>query len=370
MASIINFFRGLKNIPGWTTSRKIIVIESDDWGSIRIRNKDAYSNMISAGLELDRSPFTQHDSLESNRDLQNLYEILTKHRDSTGRNPVITPMFVVANPDFDKIKNSGFSVYFYEPFHETYLKYPCHDKAFQLIQTGIHNRLFVPQLHGREHLNVFRWMNALKNGNEGLHLAFNHESIGVGWYKGQKLPEHLAAFHPETPQDIAQYHEIIKEAVDLFHRAFGYNPSHFIAPNSHEPKELEKTFAECGVRFLTRSVYHKYPEGNNKYTLQINWLGRRSYHSQAYLIRNGAFEPAIPGVDWVDSCLADIQTAFRWKKPAIISSHRVNFVGTIDPNNTKNGLKSLNHLLTEIIKKWPEVEFMTSTELGELILGN
>ena len=24
------------NIPGWTTNRKIIVIESDDWGSIRM----------------------------------------------------------------------------------------------------------------------------------------------------------------------------------------------------------------------------------------------------------------------------------------------------------------------------------------------
>ena len=32
------------NIPGWSTSRKIVVFESDDWGSIRVRsNNDTHA---------------------------------------------------------------------------------------------------------------------------------------------------------------------------------------------------------------------------------------------------------------------------------------------------------------------------------------
>lgn len=32
----------LLNIPGWRTNRKIVVIESDDWGSIRMPSQEVY----------------------------------------------------------------------------------------------------------------------------------------------------------------------------------------------------------------------------------------------------------------------------------------------------------------------------------------
>ena len=32
----------LLNIPGWRTKRHIVVIESDDWGSIRMPSKEVY----------------------------------------------------------------------------------------------------------------------------------------------------------------------------------------------------------------------------------------------------------------------------------------------------------------------------------------
>ncbi|NTW32234.1 MAG: hypothetical protein HGB12_06370 [Bacteroidetes bacterium] len=36
---------GWSNIPGWRTDRKILVIESDDWGSIRMPSKETYSGL-------------------------------------------------------------------------------------------------------------------------------------------------------------------------------------------------------------------------------------------------------------------------------------------------------------------------------------
>ena len=59
--------------------------------------------------------------------------------------------------------------------------------------------------------------------------------------------------------------------------------------------------------------------------------------------------------------------AFRWGKPAVINSHRVNYSSGIFEENRDNSLRLLDALLKAIIKKWPEVEFMNSQQLGELV---
>lgn len=363
--------KNLSNVIGWQTKRKIVVFESDDWGSIRIKNKEAYLKMIDSGLELDKSNFTMYDALESNTDLEMLFEVLRNHKDSTGRYAVFTPMCVVANPDFKKIKESNFEDYYYELFNETCNRYSDHDKVYSLWLLGIKERLFVPQLHGREHLNVRRWMNALKAGNKGLKLAFDYESIGPSWFNGQRLPEHLAAFDPDLKSDIPALKQIVWDAGEIFENLCGYKPRNFIASNSPEPRILEQTFKEIGIKYLTRYKMQRYPLGDGKFEKQFNWLGKRNKIGQIYLVRNAGFEPSSPNVNnSVDNCIEEIQIAFRWNKPAIVSTHRVNYIGYISKNNRERGLILLDTLLKKIIDRWPEVEFMTSEELGDIISSN
>lgn len=360
--------KNLSNLFGWQTKRKIVVIESDDWGSIRTKSRIAYDKMVNEGLELFQSNFTKFDSLESNTDLIDLFQVLNNHYDSNGRHPVFTPMCIVANPDFEKIRSSNFETYFYEPFFETCKKYPEHDRVHELWMQGIKNRLFVPQLHGREHLNVKRWMDNLKDGNKGLLVAFDNESVGASIFNKQNIPEYLAAFNPQQASDISSLHNILKDAGILFTKICGYTPKHFIASNSPEPKILEKTLEEIGVKYLTRYKIHKYPLGDGKFEMELNWLGKKTKTNQIYLTRNASFEPShISKFSPVDQCIKDIEIAFRWNKPAIISSHRVNYVGYINKDNRERGISLLNSLLTEIIRKWPEIEFLTSEELGDLI---
>jgi hypothetical protein len=54
-------------------------------------------------------------------------------------------------------------------------------------------------------------------------------------------------------------------------------------------------------------------------------------------------------------------------EPATISTHRVNYIGFLDSQNRDRGSKQLSILLNKILKTWPEVEFMTSVGLGDLI---
>src|SRR5690606_31620131 len=107
-----------------------------------------------------------------------LFKILKKHRDKNGNHPVITANTIVANPDFDKILASNFKEYHYEEFTETLKKYP--DRSFDCWKYGMSEKLFYPQLHGREHLNVNKWLHYLQNDNEDMLFAFQNNFFAIG----------------------------------------------------------------------------------------------------------------------------------------------------------------------------------------------
>ena len=87
-----------------------------------------------------------------------------------------------------------------------------------------------------------------------------------------------------------------------------------------------------------------------------------------YNIRNCFFEPSmLPSKNWVDSCLAQIQSAFLFSKPAVICSHRINFIGFISEKNRDRGLKDLDQLLQQVLKKWPDVKFISTDQLSNYI---
>lgn len=47
----------------------------------------------------------------------------------------------------------------------------------------------------------------------------------------------------------------------------------------------------------------------------------------------------------------------------------MNFVGFLNPQQREHGLDLLDKFLAEIIKRWPDVEFMSSVELGDIMAG-
>lgn len=362
----------LKNIVGFTTNRKIVVIESDDWGSIRTRSKNDYNSMLKSGLKLDNNSYTMYDALESNSDLERLFEVLAGYKDKNGRYPVFTPMYIMANPDFNRIEKDGFNNYHFEHFLETCKHYPNHDKVGELIQQGIKNKIFVPALHGREHINAKRWLRLLQSGHEGILLQFRHQSIGGNFNKGIEIPMYLGTFDPQLPEDINYVKSSLKDAVRMFEETFGYPPEHFIEPNEYGPIEIEKILSDLGIKFLLRAKFTTYSNYNDTKTKSyFHWIGKKNKWGQVYLTRNCTFEPHTSfNTDWVNTCLKEIDTAFFWNKPAIIISHRASYIGSLSQKNQDNGLFKLRALLKSIIKKWPDVEFMTSMEVGHMIMNH
>lgn len=367
MSFLQNLRYCLSNLPGWRTDRKIVIFESDDWGSIRMSSKEAFRKLVDSGIPIQNNPYCKYDALESNADLENLFEVLLRFKDKNGNHPVFTGVNVVANPDFDKIKASDFQQYFYEPFTETLKKYPVHDRVYQLWKEGAEKRLFVPQFHGREHLNVQRWLRDLQAGNAHTRLAFDLGLWGI--YSPLIESEYQAAFDLEFPSDLEYQHTVISEGIDLFVELLGYQPTFFVPTNGPFNLALEATLKSKEIKYIMLDKLQKEPLGNGVYKTHLRYLGKKNKFGQIYMSRNAGFEPSqFPDKDNINLCLRSIETMFKLKKPATISTHRVNYIGWLDQTNRDNTLSQLNHLLKQIVSRWPDVEFMTTDQLGELIL--
>lgn len=370
-----NLARNLSNLPGWRTRRRIVVIESDDWGSIRMASHEAFERLHRAGIPVERSHYNRFDGLESNDDLAMLMDTLVSFRDATDRPPVITGVNVVANPDFARIREAEFEAYFYEPYTRTLTRYPAHDRVAELWHEAAQRRLLVPVFHGREHLNAARWMRALRSGNRSTLLAFDCGVTGIPrrGIDGEEVPNFQAAFDLDTPDDLEDQREVLRSGLALFEALHGFRAACFVPTNGYFNGVLEKTLFEEGVRYVNTSKVHEEPLGGGRYRRRYRCLGMGNRHGQTYLTRNCFFEPASmehpASKDWVRDCLREIEIAFRWHKPATISSHRVNYIGWLDPANRERSLARLRELLGGILRRWPDVEFMTSTELGDLIAG-
>lgn len=361
--------RYLSNIPGWSTRRKILVIESDDWGSIRMPSLDVFQHLEQRGLDINRGDnqrFNTLDTLASSDDFEYLFTTLSKYKDINGRHPVITALALSANPDFDKIKKGKFEAYHYEPFSRTLERYRL-SGAMEMWQQGSKEGLFFPEFHGREHLNVKVWMDALQRGDEQTLEAFE---CGFWGYrpKNEFGISYQAAFDLDTTETLEMQKRIVKDGLALFKRLHGRAANFFVPPNGAINQEIIDYAVTNGITFVSSPKIHKEPLGAKQHRKRYRYLGKKGPNKMVYFTRNAFFEPNYKGSGFSTAdCLDHIEAAFLFKKPAIISTHRVNFVGGLIAQNRRDGNKALGELLTHVLKRWPNVEFMTSTELGKLI---
>lgn len=356
------------NSKGWRTKRKIVVIESDDWGGIRMTsNKDFQA--LQNKINISSNHYNKYDSLETQEDLEELYDCLQSFKDIKGNCPIITANFVSTNPDFDKIKSSNFENYYYETFPTSYKKYHQNENTFPLIKEGIKNKLILPQFHGREHLQVEYWMRDLRNNKKETILGFNHNFFGFGKNEMDNQG-YLSSFNVTSINDIKAVEKRIEEGLSLFESIFKFNSLSVIAPQNIMHYKLLPVLKKSGIEIIQGARVNKqFPLYKGDKAKQKRFLGEVNSHDQLQIVRNVVFEPSSKALDWISKCIKEIETAFFWGKPAVICSHRVNYMGGLDSKNRKKGVDTLKRLLENIQKKWPDVEFMSTVTLAKTILS-
>jgi hypothetical protein len=369
----------LINLRGWRTNRKIIVFESDDWGSIRMPNKSTYQRFLKAGYPVDKIAYEKFDTLASVEDLEALYDVLASFKDINGNYPVITANTIVANPDFERIKKSYFEEYHFESFTKTLERYgPKYDGVFQLWKEGIDSKVFYPQYHGREHLNVSKFMSSLRNGNKDTIFAFENQMPGC---IPKTLPvsgnQFIEATRYVGARDKAEKLKFFLEGYQMFEEIFGYKSKTVIPTNYQWSSDWDEAAAKAGVEAFQGLRMRKSIETGKRGVVADSYenlyLGKKNAFGQIFLVRNCVFEPSLFKLnikDPVGYCFNQIEAAFRMKKPAVITSHRLNFIGELDLSNRRVNLYMLEILLKKILKNWPDVEFITSDQLLQLISEN
>lgn len=358
----------IKNLPGPRTNRKIVVIECDDWGGIRMPSRRVYDLLIEKGLISPGDRYAKNDTLADKVDLEYLFDVLLSFKDRYGANAVMTPVTNVANPDFKRIKEAGFTEYFYEPFTYTLKKYSRHPDTFNTWMKGMELKIFVPEFHGREHISVHFWLQALSAKNSKLRFAFDNEVVSV---KEKGLHPALDGFRPEfyfnSPDQKGYLKDSISDGINLFRNIFGYTPRAFIPSNSIFHPDFENTVYESDVKYLFVSHFNPIPDNNGKIVYKFYPSGKRNPYGLSYYTRNCAFEPTEPKYSGIELTMKQIEAAFRWGKPANISTHRVNFIGTLNEGNREKGLREMRSLLKAIVNRWPDVEFMSSADMFRVV---
>lgn len=363
--------RNIKNLPGKKSKRKIVVIYVDDYGSIRVRDKKAYTEMKKAGIPMDETRFSMYDTLADREDLSKLFDTLTSVKDSKGNYACFTPLAIVANPDFQKIEASNFQEYHREPFTTTLDRYgKDYDGVYKLWEQGIKENIFYPAYHGTEHINVKRFMDALQSGHKSVKLAFEYQSVALPHFPGEtKVVQPTTTFYIEKAEENNQLQKDIKVGTTMFHELFGYQSKQFTPGASIFSPVLNKTLADCGIKYIHVNRYQAYPLGDGKFSKKFLYNGKINEEGQRYIVRNCQFEPEGQANTTVaDRCMKDIEACFRWGAPALLSSHRVNFVGQLDKHYRDNSLQQLKYLLKKIVEKWPDVEFMNGDQMAKTVL--
>jgi len=351
----------------WKTDRKIVVFESDDWGAERMPSKEIYNYFLEKGFMLDKCHYSMFDSLAEEDDLTALFEVLSSVKDKNNNPAVFTANCIMANPEYDKIKISNYQEYHYETFIQTLNNKKKCNNSFELWKEGYKNKIFHPQYHGREHLNIYRWMEYLQLGSKETIQAFNLGVYGISTtVVKEKRKSFMAALEYDSEKQKEKMKEVIIDGLQLFEKHLKYKSKSFIPPNYILDRSHEGTLESKGVKYIQGGLYKKevtnYPE-SNKYSMRYS--GQRNCHNQTSIVRNVFFEPSEDlSKDWVSNSLKEIKRSFRWKQPAVIGTHRVNYIGVLDEKNRQRNLKLFKKLLNEITKNWPDVEFMTTPKLG------
>lgn len=180
----------------------------------------------------------------------------------------------------------------------------------------------------------------------------------------------MGAFNSSEDADIREFEVIIDDALRMFKEIFGYESKSFTPTTYEWSPKIEPFMAQRGVKYIQCTFQQKVPIGddNGVKVLYRGFQGTRTKAGLIRLHRNCFFEPSTnPNSDMVADCLKRVEIAFKWGKAANICAHRVNFIGSIDSANTDRTLPEFKRLLQEIVRRWPDVEFISSDQLGEII---
>jgi hypothetical protein len=312
----------------------VLVIESDDWGA---------------------------GPLEQAVSLLRLREILGAVRDERGHPAVMTLGLVLAIADAQAMRCGKDGSY-----RRRDLAAPEHATILTAIRGGIDMHVFAPQLHGLEHYwpaalmraaqadrNVREWLVAAEQYTEAL-----PDALQSRWVDAAELPSQSL--------NSAETTEAVREEAALFEGIFQASPRVAVPNTFVWTEDTERAWSAVGVLYVVTpgTRYHgRDAAGRLAGDGKILRNGQQS-GDIAYLVRDVYFEPVRGHAP--ESALAQIQARAALGRPALVESHRYNYLGAAAPAS----FAALSSLLRLVRERVPGVRFLTTESLGMAMSSN
>ena len=348
--------------PDWHRL-KAVVLESDDWGLCAWVPDDRAHRVLSdqpafrteAGLRYGRS------TLEHASDVQALVATLLDHRGGDALPPVWQANTVVANPEYSALEPPLFDV--------AELPLVAHPRQparwerpglWEAVQRAEADGVWWAELHGLHHLPATAWLQALRRGADDARHALEQASPislaveGSGEYDASE-PRELRASD-------------LRRAIEIFTALFGRAPASFCPPDYRFDDWLE---AEAGALGLTTLQGKPEQAGGRLGPLRRRWRGLRFPHVSGrrfYMPPRIGFEPrgdaAAPGRQGLDAAHRAARAAWSQGRPAIVSTHRLNYAH-LDDDWSHAGRAALRSLLERLCTDG--AVFLVDAEVRQLV---
>lgn len=353
---LLHRVRELVPVVGFHFDRPIVLLQSDDWGRVGLRDQEGLEQLRSAGLVLGERPYDFY-TLETADDLSALSSLLKRHRDSRGCNLCMEMNFVPSNLDFAKMSGDDYRQIHLLPLAEGLPGSWSRPGLLDAYREGIADGVFYPALHGSTHFcrpAVER--NLAKDDRVDLirtlwqagtpYIHWRMPWIGYEYWDPEQLED-------ERFLSAEMQRDLIGHTLGAFAKLFSTLPRSACAPGYRANNVTHGAWAQHGVRVAQNGPGAFVPPHFDSYGI-------------LHLYRTVILEPAVDPAFSMDACWRQAERCFELGIPAIVSVHSINFHSTVrDFRST--ALRSLDEFLTGLESKHADLMYLHDENLYELV---
>jgi hypothetical protein len=344
-------------IHGFYFDRPIILLQSDDWGRVGLRDEEGFDCLRSAGLNLGERPYDLY-TLETADDLGTLASVLNRHHDSTGCSASIGMNFIVANLDFAKMEADAFRKIHLLPLAEGLPQGWSRSGLLEAYHAGVASGVFCPALHGLTHFCRAAVERALSDDGDHASLLrtlwradtpyihWRMPWIGYEYWDPEKSADER--FLPSASQQ-----QLIGQAVGMFTKLFSTLPRSACAPGYRANDDTHRAWSRYGVRVAQ----------NGPGSLTPPHMDR---HGLLHLYRTVELEPATDSSLSIESCVDKAETCFASGIPAIVSIHSINFHSSVGGFRDRS-LKTLDQFLSALEARHSNLLYLCDEDIYQLV---
>jgi hypothetical protein len=337
--------------------RPLLLLQSDDWGRVGLRDVAVLEEMRSAGFPLGERPYDLY-SLESAEDLAALARTLKGHRDRSGRMACITMNFVMANLDFTRIATDGFRRVHLRPLCDGVPDGWHRPGLFESYREGVEAGVFCPALHGETHFCHSAVERELEHAGERAELLKTFWRAGIPYIHWRMPWVGYEYWDPEQPSkqrfvNAGEQNRVIGSAVGHFARFFSALPRSACAPGYRANEDTHCAWQQYGVRIAQNGPGTGRPPHMDPFDI-------------LHLYRTQDFEPALENELSIEEKVRAVSDCFANGRPAIVSLHAINFQSAIYDFRSRT-LDLLDQFLSAVEAKHPDVLYAHDGDIYDLV---